>query len=161
MNWERATLAALAAAVCALGVWLWRAHGELEAYRGGIGRAAAPDTVRKRAFKPDPIPYGVAEPPRVVVVYESRDTALRKSIEEGDAIAQVQVDRRMLTITTVSPDGTVRGAEYSLKDIRRGVVAHDGTARFERRAKRRKVAKRVAVAAAAAGAVVAAILLAK
>lgn len=112
-------------------------------------------------FKPQRIaPEQVAQP-TVITRYEHPDTNLRKAIVKGPVIAQVEFNRRLLTITTIDSLGNVQGATYSLKDLRRGVVSFDGTTRLERRAKRRKAIRRIAIATAAVAATITAILIAK
>lgn len=99
--------------------------------------------------------------PTVITRYEQQDTNLRKAIVKGPVIAQVELDRRLLTITTIDSLGNVQGATYSLKDLRRGVVLADGTTRLERRAKRRKTIKRIAIATAAVAGIITTLILTK
>lgn len=99
--------------------------------------------------------------PTVITHYEQPDTALRNRIVKGPVIAQVEFNRRLVTVTTIDSLGNVHGATYSLKDLRRGVIQADGTTRLERRAKRRKAIRRIAIATAAVAATITAILLAK
>jgi hypothetical protein len=112
---------------------------------------AVPDTVRKPVYKP--VEVQRVEVPSVVTIYARPDTALRRAIEKGPAIAGVTLDRRLVTVATIDTLGLVTERTYSIKDLRRGLVAFDGTVQIDRRARRRK---RWAKVAAVAGGIVAA-----
>lgn len=119
------------------------------------------DTLTRPRFKPVEIPPAEVARPATVIIYEAPDTALRKAIVKGPVIAQVELNRRLMTITTIDSLGNVQGATYSLKDLRRGVVSFDGTTRLERRAKRRRAIKRIAIATAAVATVITTLILTK
>jgi hypothetical protein len=117
------------------------------------------DTTYVQNYEP-PVVRDVT-PPQTVIVYQERDTSLRKALEKGNIISGMEIRNGILEIHHVTPDAQVYEQHYDISNIRSFTM--DSSMQVEVKPKRRigKWLKKTAIIAGIAVAAIATIIIAK